>query len=135
MPEVGRREAVAGKIDEQDPVAGQAAGERCHPDAGGGDAVDEEHRVAGTRFEDTHPHGRRLDVDPTFLHVEPVRCREAPPSPATSTPPPPPRTLRRAWQLPLPGHANHDRTTSGPRPQRRKGKNHAISARPSMARW
>ena len=68
---------MAGKIDEQDPVAGQAAGERCHPDAGGGDAVDEEHRVAGTRFEDTDPHGRRRDVDPTFLHVEPIRCREA----------------------------------------------------------
>ena len=67
---------MAGEIDEQDPVAGQAAGERCHPDAGGGDAVDEEHRVAGTRLEDTDPHGRRHDVDPTFLHVEPIRCRE-----------------------------------------------------------
>jgi hypothetical protein len=66
---------VAGKIDEQDPVAGQTAGERCHPDAGGGDAVDEEHRVAGTRLEETHPHGRRRDVDPTLLHVESIRRR------------------------------------------------------------
>jgi hypothetical protein len=30
-----------------------AAGERRHPDAGGGDAVDEQHRIADARLEDT----------------------------------------------------------------------------------
>ncbi len=77
LPEVGRRQAVAREIDEQKPVPGQTAGERCHPDAGCRDAVDEQHRVAGARLEDTDPHGRRRDVDPTFLHVESIRRGDA----------------------------------------------------------
>ena len=77
QPEVRRRQAVAGEIDEQEPALGQAACERRHSDARGGDAVHEQHRVADARLEDTDPHRRRRDVDPTFLHVEPVRCRDA----------------------------------------------------------
>ena len=67
---------MAREIDEQEPVPGQAAGERRHPDAGGSDAVDEQHRIAGARLQDTDPHGRRREVNPTFLHVEPIRRRD-----------------------------------------------------------
>ena len=73
LPEVRRRQAVTREIDEQMAVSGQTAGERRHPDPGRRDAVDEHHRIAGARLEDTDSHGRRRDVDPTLLYVDPVR--------------------------------------------------------------
>ena len=78
LPEVRRRQAVTRKIDEQMAVSGQTPRERRHPDPRRGDAVDEQHRIAYARLQDTDPHRRRRDVDPAFLDLELVRGRDTP---------------------------------------------------------
>jgi len=89
LPVVGRRQAMTGEIDEQMAVSGQPARERRHPDPWRRDAVDEHDRIAGPRLEDTHPHGRRRDIDPTLPYVESIRRRNTPlghPQPGLDTP-------------------------------------------------